>query len=425
MSNGAWDIIIVGGGLAGLSLAVELSEPQFAHLKVLVLEQRNQYTRDRTWSYWATAAHRYSSLERRRWSKWTTRFEGRVAVQTSKRAYCTLDADAFYAHAMECISASKHVRLRLGTQVHHIVNGAPAQVHLPDGGMLQAQWVMDARPEVIHVVPNDVTHKATHGTGCMAQHFEGWEIEADRDCFDPETLDLMDFQPAQHGLHFFYVLPYTARRALVETTWISRWTAGKDYGTELEQYLQARWPGMRYKKVYAERGVLGLESPPARSNHRVVPLGRNAGTLRLSTGFAFLNTLADAKRIADWIGKTPLSQPGNTIASFKPFWLDVRMDQFFMAAMKADWPRAPNLFMSMFAKVDPLTLTDFLAGSSSITQRAKIAMSLPKLHFLRVALQLILKPLRSVKLLKSAMSAKPAKTAQTAQTGQTAEAHLR
>ncbi len=373
--NGAWDIIIVGGGLAGLSLAVELAQPQFQHLKVLVLEQRTQYTRDRTWSYWATQAHRYSSLERRRWSKWTTRFEGRVTVQSSQRAYCTLDADAFYSHAMQCITASPHVRLRLGTQVHHIVNGAPAQVHLPDGGMLQAQWVMDARPD------------ATHPAGGMAQHFEGWEIEADRDCFDPETLDLMDFQPSQHGLHFFYVLPYTARRALVETTWISRWAAGKDYAAELERYLAARWPGMRYKKVYQERGVLSLGSPPAQSNNRIVPLGRNAGTLRLSTGFAFLNTLADAKRIAEWIGQTPLAQPGHTLASFKPSRLDVWMDQFFMAAMKADWQRAPHFFMSMFEKVDPLTLTDFLAGSSSIAQRAKVAMSLPKSHFFHVAWQ--------------------------------------
>lgn len=381
--TGTWDIIIVGGGLAGLSLAVELAQPQFQHLKVLVLEQRTQYIRDRTWSYWATHSHRYTSLERRRWSNWRTRFEGRTIVQTSKRAYCTLDADAFYQHAVACIAASTQVRLRLGTQVHHIVNGTPAQVHLPDGGMLQAQWVMDSRPDT------------EVNAGFMAQHFEGWEIETDRDCFDPETLDLMDFQPSQQGLHFFYVLPYSARRALVENTWVSRWTTGIDYTAELEAYLQARWPGVRYKKVYQERGVLNLESSRARSDGRVIPLGRNAGTLRLSTGFAFLNTLADAKRIALWFGQAPLSQLGPTFESFKPSRLDVWMDQFFLEVMATDWQSAPNFFMSMFGKVDPLTLTDFLSGSSSMAQRGQVVWSLPKLQFIRVALQRELTPIRA------------------------------
>ena len=51
MTSSNWDIVIVGGGLGGLSLAVELAQPQFAHLRVLVLEKRTAYTRDRTWSY--------------------------------------------------------------------------------------------------------------------------------------------------------------------------------------------------------------------------------------------------------------------------------------------------------------------------------------------------------------------------------------
>jgi lycopene beta-cyclase len=379
--HAVWDVIILGGGLAGLSLAVELAQPQFAHLKVLVLEQRQHYTRDRTWSYWATHPHRYSHLERKRWTQWKTSLGGRVQLQTSQRAYCTLDADAFYAHAVDAIENSTNVQLRMGAQVHDTqaqgaAHARPVQVQLSGGDMLRSQWVMDARPPVAPV------------GGFVAQHFEGWEIEADCDCFDGDTLDLMDFQPSDQGLHFFYVLPYTSRRALVETTWVSQLTAGRaamDYAVQLEQYLARRWPGMRYQVLYRERGILNLELQPRKTAGRIVPLGRNAGTLRPSTGFAFLNTLADARRMAQWLGQTPLAEARTAVDSFKHSRLDTWMDQIFMEGMQADWRRAPHFFMAMFEEVDALTLTDFLSGSSSIAQRARVAMSLPKSHFIHAA----------------------------------------
>ena len=48
-----YDIVIIGGGLAGLSLATRLAASRFQHLRVVVLEPRTQYVRDRTWCYWA------------------------------------------------------------------------------------------------------------------------------------------------------------------------------------------------------------------------------------------------------------------------------------------------------------------------------------------------------------------------------------
>ena len=54
------------------------------------------------------------------------------------------------------------------------------------------------------------------------EHFYGVEIETDKDFFDDEIFNLMDFACDQRNrVHFFYTLPFTKRNALVETTWIS------------------------------------------------------------------------------------------------------------------------------------------------------------------------------------------------------------
>ena len=181
------------------------------------------------------------------------------------------------------------------------------------------------------------------------------------------------------------MLPYSTRRALVETTWISRWADGMDYAGQLEKYMADRWPGMGYEKVYRERGILNLEPHPAQNVARILPLGRNAGTLRQSTGFAFLNTVADASRIAQLIGHAAPGQPLETIQPYKPPGIDLWMDEIFLDALQTDWQRAPNYFMAMFEQVDPLALTAFLSGSASIAQRAQVVMSLPKADFIRAA----------------------------------------
>lgn len=383
-----WDIVIVGGGLSGLALAAELAAPEFAALSVLVLEKRPAYLRDRTWSYWAPTVgteHRYSALERARWAQWAVSLNERTCLHTSSKiAYATLDADAFYAAAVQTIASAQHVELRLGTGVASTAaysNGHSVTITTELGDAMQARWVFDARP------PQQVAPST------LVQQFAGWEVHTEHDAFDAGTVQLMAFEPHAKGLHFWYVLPYSARNALVESTWISpaSWQPGTTQ--ELQQYLAQRLQGKPYTVVYKEQGVLPLDAVKPAPASQVVPLGRGGGTLRPSTGYAFLDTLAHAKGLAESLRATLIEGGVDKARSswqpqaFSRPATDHWMDAVFLNALSQDWLRAPQYFMQLFERVGADGVVAFLSGSASLAQRVAVMRALPVAPFASAALR--------------------------------------
>jgi lycopene beta-cyclase len=375
-----WDIVIAGGGLSGLAMAIELAQPRFGHLKILLVEARASYQRDRTWSFWAQGEHAHTHLERARWSHWRVALQGQQALCSGAHTYRSIDADAFYADALTKIRRAPHIHMRMGVTVAQLVPDArtgPCRVVLGDGSCHATGLVLDARPAVA---------KQTHGPA-LAQHFVGWEIDTDVDVFTPDRLDLMDFMPAPDGLHFFYVLPYSQRRALVEATWVSAPHLHHDYAAQLERYLASRFGDVAHRRVYTEQGSLSLDAvvgPQARGP--VVRIGRAAGTLRPSTGFAFRETVADCARLARQIEQChfPLQDDAARapLHGFRRRALDRFMDAWFMRVLAADWLAAPQIFMALFMHTPADRLVRFLSGQATWLDRAAVAASLPKWRFL-------------------------------------------
>jgi lycopene beta-cyclase len=371
-----WDIVIAGGGLAGLALAVELAHPAFSHLRVLVLERRARYERDRTWSFWKvendSALHAFAKLAEHRWSQWRVGIQGQPASQITsvdvEHPYCTVESDKVYDHAQLIIARAPHVTLRMGVDITSIepCEGAQVRVTSTTHAPLKAGLLFDARPLPRSAAANGVTT----GRNAMAQHFLGWEIEADHDVL--------------------YTLPFTPRRALVESTWLSVPTARHDYESELRSYIEMRWPGLQYRIVFQESGVLDLaHKAPLPTQRNIVPIGTRAGTMRTSTGYAFLESLRDAQRIAKELrAQKPkiLMQPK---ALARPI-ADTLMDQVFMQVLATRPEQSPANFVALFAKTPPLVLMRFMSGLASLADRAVVAKALPKTSFGLASLQVLL-----------------------------------
>ncbi len=369
-----WDIVIVGAGLGGLSLAVELAQPEFAHLSILLLDKRTHYVRDRTWSYWTGQTHRYSHLERKRWHSWSVSLNGQSHAQTSQQhAYATLDADAFYAFALEKIAGAPNIQLRLGCGVTCIERSAQGSVvALDTNDKIQAHAVLDARP-LVGTRPH-----------ALVQQFAGWQVLADSDVFDPSKVQLMGFDPHPKGLHFWYLLPYSKREALVESTWISPMDWQPNFNVELEQYLTNLCGPQGYSVDYTERGILGLQD----ATLATLALGRRGGAMRASTGYAFIDTIEHAKRIAYSLAQHLKLGSVNHWApqSFSRSATDLWMDRVFLDVLSRDWLQAPDYFMRIFSAVHADDAVAFLTGKAALAQKLRVVQALPKLPFLRSAL---------------------------------------
>ena len=84
------------------------------------------------------------------------------------------------------------------------------------------------------------------------QHFCGIEIETKSNIFDDTIINLMDFDCDQgESVHFFYTLPYSKNKALVETTWLSKMSNNeKNYDKQLQNYIETN---LKIKNFYHVR----------------------------------------------------------------------------------------------------------------------------------------------------------------------------
>ena len=377
-----WDIVILGGGLGGLSLAVELSSTEFSGISVLVVEKREGYVRDRTWSYWTDRPHRYSHLERHQWSQWCVSSGGvKHRLGSTDWRYASLDADAFYQAALDIIGASSNVVLHTGRTVENVemVERHHANVTLHTGERVRTRRVLDARPRPL-----------TEENG-LVQQFVGWEVQAAHDIFNTESVELMAFEPDANGVHFFYVLPYSARCALVESTWICPAHWHPDFDSELRHYMTTIGGSAGYTVSYREHGVLALQEENQKMPLAAAPvgLGRGGGALRAATGYAFIDTVTHARNVANSLRDALRDGTQETWlpVAFRRSAVDQWMDDVFLHVLAQNWPRAPDYFMQLFGSVHPDDAVAFLTGRATWVQRLRIMRSLPVAPFARSALQ--------------------------------------
>jgi lycopene beta-cyclase len=237
---------------------------------------------------------------------------------------------------------------------------------------LTADQVIDTRPP----------KKINHEDSVLWQCFVGYEIKTQSDCFSPEKMVLMDFDPAfKNGLAFLYILPTSGKKALIEYTVFSENIISKQQLiTHLKKSIALRIDSQPYEILRVEHGTLpmGYQAAPQNRAATYLYAGLFAGAARPSSGYAFQRIQSWAKKCAQSIvtDHTLYAAPKeNRVQSF--------MDGLFLTVIKSNPTSAASLFEDLFNRCDLNTVIKFMSDMATLRDYLRIIKSLPPSPFIK------------------------------------------
>lgn len=374
-----YDYAILGAGVSGLSLAWCLDQSSLAERSILLVDGARDDDELRTLSFWARGPIACEALVRHRWQRLRLHptSDATDEVPLREHEYRTL----FFA------DLQRETKARLGRRPQHrIIEGrardlaeaAGCASFTVDGISYRARWVFDSRFTRRELVVD--TRRWHH----LQQHFYGWIVRAPREAFDPRAATFFDFRvptdpesaPVPRGSAFFYVLPFSAREALVELVTLDAVEAEPI----LRAYLADAYHLDAIEILDREAGVSPLTEQPFawRQGERVRRIGIAAGRLKSSTGYALVRILDDSAAIVSSLERHghPFAPPADS-RWFR--WLDA----IFLEIWDADPGAIPAIFAALFRRNPADRVLRFLDERASLSEVLRLGMSLPKAPFVR------------------------------------------
>ncbi|MGX1885672.1 lycopene cyclase family protein [Streptomyces sp. NPDC055287] len=382
------DVVIVGGGAAGLSLAHALTAPGAASpLSVTLVETPQPSLRpgQRTWCFWEEGEGTFDDAVAMSWRRLRVRGRDGVLAERELKTlrYKMLRSDTFEALVRTRLATLPEVRLVEATAetVRNVTGGgAEALCTTRTGGRLtlRGRHLFDSRP----------ARSLPPARSTLLQHFRGWFVRTEALAFDEDVVELMDFRVPQppHGLAFGYVLPLGPRGALIEYTQFSRTPlARQEYETALRHYTRDIL-GLGPLDVCAtEAGVIPMTDArfPRRIGAAVHRIGAVGGATRPATGYTFSAVQRQTKAVAAALreGRPVRLEPPHGRRA-------LAMDAVMLRALDTGRINGPDFFARLFERVPADRVLRFLDGRSHVWEDISIGFSTPVRPMLRTAAEL-------------------------------------
>jgi len=364
-------IDIIGGGCAAFSLARLIKKTSLNNIN-LFLGKNFDLSKDHFWGFWKNEFNEdaYKNADHI-WYKWSICTENSNIILSSKtHPYCAIKKKKWLSF---CQSELKNIN----------VNYIKENVIESDNALfvndkeINSELIFDSRPPEI---PSNI----------MLQHFQGYVVETKEDVFDDGTAILMDFRCDQsRGIHFIYLLPFSNKKALVESTMFSKKIQSKSfYKSEISNYLKKHFNLTSFTTSHYEEGVIPMHQISIKSQCSL-SIGTRGGAVRPSSGYAFTFIQKQVFQIFNQIRK------GTFINTKIHNNLDLFLDKVFIRVIDKYPHLAPKIFSSLASKLNGDEMAQFMSGECSKLTIFKVIFAMPKLPFIKSFILMLLSNARN------------------------------
>ena len=368
-----YDIIIVGAGAAGLSLATAIAQNESLSDKdVLIIDKALKAGNDRTWCFWESGAGLYDDILTQSWdnvyfhSKYVSRRLG-----LNPYAYKMLRSDDFYRKSLSIVASASNI---------HFVIDSVEDILEEEGIVNCSDQSYSADLIFSSKVPRNIDFKNHLYTD---QHFGGWFIEFEADVFDNKAATFMDFRIDQNGEHrFCYVLPITSKKALVEVAIFSNTHQAKDgYDDILRKYIEDYISPSSYIINEKEYGVIPMTNYPFWKHNigKLYHIGAAGGAVKPSSGFAFRRIQQHTKQIIECLVKN--KSMDQTYKIFRGRHL--LYDSIMLHVLEEQKIPGDKVFSDLFEKTDVDVILKFLDGDTTLGGDLQIMKAPQKWPFIK------------------------------------------
>ena len=368
------DYIILGAGASGLMLANRMSQDAFFNDKlILIIDKDKNKGNDRTWCYWEEGTGEWDHILHKSWSNiffGSNTFSKTIAI--SPFNYKMIRSEKFYKSLWDSISLKPNIKF-----VEDSVNSF---TEIENGVQVITKKERYFGAKLFNSLPNPEVYKSQKKYPVLQQHFVGWFVKTEEDCFDDSVATFMDFKVEQNGnTRFMYVLPSDKRTALFEYTLFSKKLLQHvDYEDAIKDYLSEKGI-VNYEIIEKEKGSIPMTSfkfSKLNSKH-ILNIGTAGGWTKTSTGYTFKNASKKTKNLVLFLKKE------KNLSKFHKktkYWF---YDLIFLDVLANHNEDGASLFSSMFKKANTKTIFKFLDEESSLFEDLKIILSVPPKRFIQ------------------------------------------
>ena len=375
-----FDIAIIGGGNAGLTLAAQLAS-QDSPPSTVVIEPQTPKQRNCSWGLWALdqQTQQLAQSTKGRWRRWQLIDDhSRIIHSSNQYSYLSLSSAAYLT---DCEAQLREPVSLLRESVTALHSEHQQTIVETSQGQLSANTVYDSRPPKL--IDNG-----------LRQHFLGWHIQTKAPIKDADIATLMDFRVDQsRGLHFIYALPYSDHQLLIESTLISTSVESQDwYRSAIECWLRDNNIEIA-QLIGEEMGVIPMDtlvsdSPALATKDQplITTIGAASGAVRRSSGYAFQHIQQQMSQLAAGIAKGNMAVPTPLSSGL------TTMDNIFNGVLISSPDLAVSLYMRMAKALNGDQFARFMLGQATTSDWLRVISAMPKGPFLRQLLKQILKP---------------------------------